>query len=61
MMLISDLVKQLNKIKGRYGDIYVVGGYLNDYTPPKKLTVINADGYDVLEYGGKRPFGVFIE
>lgn len=59
-MKVSKMIEELQKIQVKYGDLTIVGGYILDDSIPRKLTVINDEGYDVIEYGGE-PVGVFIE
>lgn len=46
-MKISQLVKTLLEIRKEYGDLSVVGGYLNDDTAPSKVCVIEKDGMEI--------------
>ena len=57
-MKLSELIEKAEEIEERHGDLPVVGGYLTDDTPPRRLITINKDsvasaGHDVI--------GVFIE
>lgn len=46
-MNISELITTLEKIKEKYGDIEVVGGYLHDDTPLQKVFVIDDEGHEI--------------
>lgn len=63
-MKISEAIKKLEELKGRFGDLEIGGGYVHDDTPLRKITVTDADGVEVigpLTDGRPKPLGVFME
>lgn len=58
-MLVNELIAELEGIKNAYGDIPIVGGYLNEDTPPRQCLVLDENGCEVEP--GERAVGVFIE
>lgn len=58
-MLISEAIQALAGILVTHGDLPIVGGFLEDDTPPVRFTVLDKDGAEIRT--DSKPDGVFIE
>lgn len=56
----SKLIAELQAIVARHGDLSIIGGYVMDDTPLRKVTLIDGRGYDVIDGGGKAT-SIFLE
>lgn len=59
-MKILELIERLETIISKYGNLEIISGYLSDDSGLSNVTVLNEDGADLEEYGGKVE-GVFFE
>ena len=61
-MKISDAIKELTKIKEKYGDLVISGGYLMDYSTLRKISVLDDGGHDVnYQWSTGKGYSVFLE
>lgn len=58
-MRASDLVKELQRIIQRHGDLPIIGGYLMDDSPLRFVTIVDKDGCDAALEETK-PVGIFL-
>lgn len=58
-MLISEAIQALANILAEHGDLPIVGGFLDDETPPMKFTVLDKNSIEIRSDG--KADCVFIE
>lgn len=46
-MKISKAIETLEKIKAKYGDLTIIGGYLLDDTPLREISVLETEGGEI--------------
>lgn len=46
-MKISKAIETLKAIKAEFGDLEIIGGYMNDETPLREIAVVNKDGNEI--------------
>lgn len=46
-MKISEVIRQLEDIKSRFGDLKIVGGAMSEDHPPRGISVVDTEGHEV--------------
>lgn len=59
-MRIDDMISELKTIKTVHGNIPIVGGYMSDDIPPRRVIILNKNDGEWSPGDGKAT-GVFIE
>jgi hypothetical protein len=60
-MRIGDMINRLEKLRSKYGDLKIVGGYLSDDFPPTEVIVLNTDGTSHHDYPDGQIEGAYIK
>ena len=58
-MKVSVMINHLKRLQDKYGDLPIVGGYINDDSPPNDVFAIDEDGCKTLSKA--KAIGFFME
>lgn len=56
----SDLIAALQRHRDRFGDLPILGGFISQDSPPRKIVALDAEDCDV-DYSGKPAVALFLE